>query len=67
MITEGGSKRGRVITSYGPSGPRGESGAAIFGGKPTDPGLPVTHDMIVQGKIPSPNGDTLPPAVPIIQ
>jgi uncharacterized protein RhaS with RHS repeats len=44
VITEGpGSGRGQVLTSYGPSGPRGKSGTAIFGGHAADPGLPMTH------------------------
>jgi hypothetical protein len=30
--------------------------------KPTDPGAPITHEMIVNGEIPTPKGDTLAPA-----
>ncbi|MFD7921629.1 putative T7SS-secreted protein [Streptomyces sp. NPDC059740] len=67
VITEGkGSKAGNLITSYGPSGPRMESGAKALGGSPSDPGLPVTHDDIVKGRIPAPGGTTLPPAPQIL-
>ncbi|MNR58675.1 hypothetical protein D3C85_1797290 [compost metagenome] len=62
IVESKGSSKGNVITSYGPDGPRGESGAAIFGGKSTDPGMPVTHDSIVNGTIPTPSGGTLPSA-----
>ncbi|MFG2334622.1 hypothetical protein ACGFMM_34155 [Streptomyces sp. NPDC048604] len=66
VIVEGrGPRAGQVVTSYGRSGPRGDSGAAIFGGSPTDPGKPVTEEMIAQGKIPTPQGGTLPPGVRI--
>lgn len=62
VITEGpGSRAGQLVTSYGPSGPRGDSGAAIFGGSPSDPGRPITHEMITEGRIPTPDGSTLPP------
>lgn len=57
-----GSSQRNLITSYGKDGPRGESGASIFGGKASDPGLPVTPEMILNGKIPKPNGGFLPPA-----
>ncbi|WP_435881608.1 DUF6531 domain-containing protein [Streptomyces xanthochromogenes] len=60
-----GGKSGNVITSYGPSGPKNDSGAAAWGGSPTDPGPAVTRDMIVEGKIPTPKGGTLPPATPL--
>ena len=63
VVTHGkGGAQGNVITSYGHSGPRGESGAAIYGGKPSDPGLPITPDMISNGSIPRPNGGFIPPA-----
>jgi len=66
VVTEGrGSGAGNLVTSYGPGGPRGPSGAAALGGSATDLGLPVTHDMIVQGQIPAPSGGFLPPATPI--
>ncbi|SED61683.1 hypothetical protein SAMN04489727_8597 [Amycolatopsis tolypomycina] len=63
VVTIGvGSERGRVFTSYGPSGPRGKSGAEIFGGDPSDPGLPITHEMIVGGQVRDTNGGFLPAA-----
>ncbi|WP_253208363.1 hypothetical protein [Streptomyces sp. YPW6] len=63
MITKGpGPGAGDAITAYGPSGPRGESGAKAFGGSPDGPGLPVTHDDIVNGDIPDSRGGTLAPA-----
>lgn len=43
----------------------GNSGVAIFGGNPSDPGMPVTHDAIVNGRIPTPSGETMPPATQI--
>ncbi|WP_275371374.1 hypothetical protein [Xenorhabdus bovienii] len=60
-----GAYKGQAITAYGPSGPRGNSGAAIHGGSPNDPGLPITNDMIVNGKIPKPDGGFLPAAHPV--
>ncbi|GAA4027324.1 hypothetical protein GCM10022409_09110 [Hymenobacter glaciei] len=67
VITEGpGSSRGQIVTSYGPSGPQGKSGASIFGGQPTEPGLPVSHEQIVGGQVPAPNGGFLAPATQII-
>jgi hypothetical protein len=67
VITEGvGSRRGQVVTSYGPAGPRGDSGAAVFGGKPADPGLPITDEMIVGGRVQRPEGGFEAPAIPII-
>ena len=66
VITEGpGTRAGQIVTSYGPSGPRGESGASIFGGSPTDPGLPNTADMITGGTVPKPDGGFMPPAVQV--
>ena len=63
VVTNGpGSSAGRLVTSYGPGGPRGESGAAIFGGSSADPGMPITHDMIVNGQVPVPGGGMLPAA-----
>ena len=61
-----GAYKGQAITSYGPSGPRGDSGAAIHGGLPSDPGLPITDSMILNGKIPKPGGGFLPPATAVI-
>ncbi|MBV9257827.1 MAG: hypothetical protein JO215_07395 [Ktedonobacteraceae bacterium] len=67
MVTEGpGSGRGSVVTSYGPGGPRGNSGAEVLGGSPSDPGLPVTDDMITKGRIPRPGGESIPPATKIL-
>ena len=63
VVTHGkGGAQGNVITSYGPGGARGESGAAIYGGKSSDPGLPITSEMILKGEIPRPNGGFIPPA-----
>jgi hypothetical protein len=63
VITEvPGSRRGQVPTSYGQSGPRGSSGASIFGGQASDPGLSITHAQIVNGEIPVPSGGFLAPA-----
>ncbi len=65
IVESAGSSKGNVITSYGPDGARGNSGVAIFGGNPSDPGMPVTHDAIVNGRIPTPSGETMPPATQI--
>ncbi|PNG29433.1 MULTISPECIES: RHS repeat-associated core domain-containing protein [Pseudomonas] len=66
VVTHGkGGAQGNVITSYGQGGPRGESGAAIYGGAPSDPGIPITSEMIASGSIPKPNGGFLPPATKI--
>ncbi|MEU3228388.1 RHS repeat-associated core domain-containing protein, partial [Streptomyces sp. NPDC006976] len=51
-----GSEAGQVITAYGPSGIKGSSGASALGGNATDPGGPVTHEAIVEGRIPSRDG-----------
>ena len=66
VVTETGSRRGQVVTSYGDKGPRGSSGAAVLGGSPTDPGLPITPAAITGGTIPAPGGTTLPPATEIL-
>lgn len=67
VVAEGtGSRAGQIVTSYGPSGPRGASGVAVHGGAPTDPGLPITHDMIVNGTIPTPGGGNIPPGTQIL-
>ncbi|MBM9506045.1 RHS repeat protein [Streptomyces sp. KK5PA1] len=55
-----GSKQGQAITAYGDSGIKGESGANALGGSPTDPGAPVTHEDIVQGRIPGEDGYMAP-------
>lgn len=62
VVTESGSSRGRIVTSYGDKGQRRESGAAIFGGTPADPGLPVLPADLTAGTVPKPDGGTLPPA-----
>jgi hypothetical protein len=65
VVTKGpGSEAGQAITAYGSSGIKGESGATALGGKPTDPGAPITHEDIVKGRIPSKDG-FMPPAVQI--
>ncbi|MEU2428189.1 putative T7SS-secreted protein [Streptomyces sp. NPDC007861] len=61
MESKGGG-RGNVVTSYGPSGPKNDSGAAAWGGSPEDPGPPVTREQIVEGRIPNTKGGYLPPA-----
>ena len=38
-------------------------GAAIYGGSPRDPGVPISKEMITEGWIPETNGGWLPPAV----
>lgn len=50
IVESVGSSKGNVITSYGPNGARGNSGDTIFGGKPKEPGMVVTHDSIINGK-----------------
>ncbi|MFG2973694.1 hypothetical protein ACGFYY_11890 [Streptomyces sp. NPDC048331] len=47
---------GNVITAYGSSGIKGPSGAEALGGSPTDPGGPITHVDVVEGRIPGKNG-----------
>ncbi|PZH15644.1 type IV secretion protein Rhs [Streptomyces sp. NTH33] len=65
VVTNGPSNtQGQAITAYGPSGIKGESGATALGGKPTDPGAPVTHEDIVNGRIPAKDG-FMAPAVQI--
>ncbi|MFF3000558.1 putative T7SS-secreted protein [Streptomyces sp. NPDC057950] len=65
VVTEGpGSTQGQAVTAYGPSGVKGDSGAQALGGRPTDPGPPVTHEDIVEGRIPG-KGGNLAPAVRI--
>ncbi len=53
---------GKIVTSCGPGGPRGESGAAIYGGSPADPGMPITHEMLVTGQVSTPGVGRLPVA-----
>ena len=61
IVENCGSSKGNIITSYGPNGPRGNSGAAIFAGNPSDPGLPITHEDIING-IKQPGGSNFPSA-----
>ncbi|WP_351226122.1 polymorphic toxin-type HINT domain-containing protein [Streptomyces sp. NPDC002133] len=51
-----GATIGQAVTAYGKDGPRGSSGAEIFGGKASDPGIPITAEMIEQGKMRTKNG-----------
>ncbi|WP_405901418.1 hypothetical protein OG242_31550 [Streptomyces sp. NBC_00727] len=63
VVTKGpGAGVGDVITGYGPSGKKGQSGAEALGGSPDDPGPPVTHENIVNGRIPDTKGGFMPPA-----
>ncbi|MEW2554917.1 putative T7SS-secreted protein [Streptomyces zhihengii] len=55
-----GSKQGQAITAYGESGIKGETGARALGGHPSDPGKPVTHEDIVEGRIPGKFGNLAP-------
>ncbi|MFE1955468.1 putative T7SS-secreted protein [Streptomyces sp. NPDC059524] len=55
-----GSKQGQAITAYGESGIKGETGAKALGGSPSDPGKPVTHEDIVEGRIPGKFGNLAP-------
>lgn len=64
VIDGPGNTQGQAITAYGPSGIKGGSGAEALGGKPTDPGAPVTDEAIVTGRIPAKDGFQ-PPAVRI--
>ncbi|MBT2467303.1 RHS repeat protein [Streptomyces sp. ISL-66] len=51
---------GNVITAYGSSGIKGPSGFEALGGSPSDPGAPITHTDVVEGKIPAKNGYMAP-------
>ncbi|MFI6038046.1 hypothetical protein ACIBBD_28585 [Streptomyces sp. NPDC051315] len=51
---------GNVITAYGSSGIKGPSGAEALGGLPTDPGAPITHADVVEGRIPAKSGYMAP-------
>ncbi|OKJ72812.1 hypothetical protein [Streptomyces sp. CB02460] len=63
VVTKGpGAGAGDVITGYGPSGKKGESGAKALGGSPDDPQPPVTHEDIVNGQIRDTKGGHLPAA-----
>lgn len=67
VVVEGpGSGQGSVITGYGPSGIKGDSGAAALGGAASDAGTPITDAMIKTGTIPVPEGrPPIPKAVQI--
>lgn len=67
VVVEGpGSGQGSVITGYGPSGIKGDSGAAALGGAASDAGAPITDAMIKSGTIPVPQGrPPIPKAVQI--
>lgn len=64
IVDAKGSNKRSIITSYDPSGPRGKSGADIYGGSPSDPGMPVTHEQILSGTD-KPKGGKFPPATQI--
>ncbi|MGW7453518.1 RHS repeat-associated core domain-containing protein [Streptomyces sp. NPDC054787] len=65
VVTTGGPPgAGNAITAYGPSGVLGESGAKATGGLPTDRGGPITHEDVVEGRIPAKHG-YMAPAVQI--
>lgn len=51
IVESNGSAKGNVITSYGESGSRSSSGAEIFRRNPSDLGIPVTHDDIINGNV----------------
>ncbi|CAM5621005.1 hypothetical protein SAVIM338S_05814 [Streptomyces avidinii] len=51
---------GNVITAYGSSGIKGPSGFEALGGSPSDPGAPITHTDVVEGRIPAKNGYMAP-------
>ena len=55
VVTDGpGSGQGQVRTAYGPSGILAVSGANSYPGSlPSDPGRPVTHEMIISGTVPA--------------
>ncbi|MFJ7170200.1 putative T7SS-secreted protein [Streptomyces globosus] len=55
-----GNTQGQAITAYGSSGIKGESGAKALGGNPSDPHPPITHEDLVQGKVPFKDGYMAP-------
>jgi hypothetical protein len=67
VVVEGpGSGQGSVITGYGPSGIKGDSGAAALGDAAGDAGAPITDAMIKNGTISVPQGrPPIPKAVQI--
>ena len=64
VVVEGsGSAQGNVVTGYGPSGAKNESGARALGGNAQDPGEPITHEQITSETIPvAPRRPPIPPA-----
>ncbi|MFE7803223.1 putative T7SS-secreted protein [Streptomyces sp. NPDC057430] len=61
VVTKGGGAgAGNAITAYGPSGIKGDSGVKALGGEPSDPGGPITHTDVVEGRIPAKNGYMAP-------
>ena len=67
VVVEGpGSSQGNVITGYGPSGIKGESGAAALGGAAGEGGAPISDTMITSGTIAVPRGrPPIPKAVQV--
>jgi len=65
VVGGSGNQKNKVITGYGPSGIKGESGARALGGDPSDPGDPITHNMIINGQIPNGTGGFIAPAIPV--
>ncbi|WP_406386403.1 putative T7SS-secreted protein [Streptomyces sp. NBC_00211] len=55
-----GQTQGQAITAYGSSGIKGDSGAKALGGNPTDPHPPITHQDLVDGKVPLKDGYMAP-------
>ena len=62
IIDNAGSGAGNAITAYGELGVKGPSGASALGGNPSDPGVPVTAQDILEGRIPRGNGEFFAPA-----
>ena len=62
IIENAGSGAGNAITAYGELGVKGPSGASALGGNPSDPGVPVTAQDILEGRIPRGNGEFFAPA-----
>ncbi|NUR27424.1 MAG: RHS repeat-associated core domain-containing protein, partial [Catenulispora sp.] len=63
-----GATKGHIVTSYGPSGVAGPTGVKAYPHlnlKETDPGPPITHDMLINGQVPNGKGGFLAPAVQV--
>ncbi|CAL9432312.1 hypothetical protein SUDANB1_02065 [Streptomyces sp. enrichment culture] len=54
------SVRGRTLLARDAEGIKGDSGAKALGGSPSDPGKPVTHEDVVEGRIPGKFGNLAP-------